>query len=153
MLLLTVFSANAQQPQKIRLKKEQSTVYFFQKGIKSDTIIKGGSDLFYLVVPDSLKPLLSILVENGRLVATANDSLVQFEFLKGLSYEGMYVPKDHESDQPGLSAAKDKHVPRVLKSLINGTAPTGGDEKKIRIRLLNRKEDKTLIENYFYYRY
>jgi hypothetical protein len=139
--LLISYSAWAQET--IRFGKDHSLVYFFQKGQSGDTLIKHKNDLFYLLVPDSLKPHIFIFVENGRLLTTGNDSLVRFDFLKGLNYESSYFPEELETGKPGRPAQKKW----VLKSVINGTAPGN----KIVIRVLNRREDKVLMENVFYY--
>jgi hypothetical protein len=150
-VLLTSFCLKAQSDsyravETIRFRKDRSQIYFFQKGRPGDTIIKNQNDLFYLLVPDSLKPHIFIFVENGRLLTTGNDSLVRFYFLKGLNYESSYFHEEAETGKPGRPAQKKW----VLKNAINGTAPAG-QGNKIVIRIWNRREDKMLMENVFYY--
>lgn len=146
-LLLLISVPVKAQVEKIRFGKSNVIVYFFQKGAASDTIVKNKSDLFYLLVPDSLKPQLAIFVENGRLLATGNDSLVKFDFLKGLNYESGYVAEEPETPRRGRPANKKW----ILRAAINGTAPAG-DADKIVIRVRSRQEENVLIENVFYYK-
>jgi hypothetical protein len=146
-VLLISFRVKAQPVETIRFAKDPALVYFFQKGRSGDTITKSKSDLFYLLVPDSLKQDIFIFVKNGRLLTTGNDSLVRFSFLKGLSYESGYFPEEAETGKPGPRTNKKW----VLKSAINGTPPAGSGHKIV-IRVWNRSEDKVLMENVFYYK-
>ncbi len=136
----------AQSIDTIHFRKSPGIIYFFQKTAASDTVIKNKSDLFYLLVPDSLKPLLSIQVENGRLQPTANDSMVRLEPMRGLNYEGLYSAKE----ETGVAAKPKKQI-QVLNSLINGSNGLG-QENRIKIRFLNRKEEKVILENVFHYK-
>lgn len=137
----------AQPVPSIHLKKDLSRIYFFQKGSKSDTIQKNKNDLFYLLVPDSLKDRISVIVENGRLQPAANDSLVTLELLKGLSYESLYSAAPEHQVSP-LSSQQQR---RYLRSFINGTS-AAEPGNTIRIRIWNVKEEKTVLENVFYYK-
>src|SRR5688572_8661567 len=65
----------SQTPQKIKFSKSSSMIYFFQAGEKQDTIIKNKSDLFYLWVPDTLKEIIVINVDNGQFQQTDTDTL------------------------------------------------------------------------------
>jgi hypothetical protein len=92
LLLFCVMLFNLVLPQekKIRFKKNQEMIFFFQKGKTSDVIVKDQSDIFYLSVPDSLKPWISIQVNNGRLIKFSGDTLLRAECLKGMRYESLF---------------------------------------------------------------
>lgn len=141
----------SQSIEKIKFAKNADHFFFFQKGLKSDTIIKNVSDKFYLLVPDSLKAYISITVENGRLQKTSNDSLLVFEYLSALKYETFYVPI--ESQQNSMIADKKRtNDPKnfELKTLINGSCER--ENNTILIRIINKKDDHLMIENLFYYK-
>lgn len=93
--LIFCFSAtlSSQTPQKIKFQKNSSSIYFFQKG-KVDSVITTSNDLFYLVVPDSLKKSIAVYIENGKMTRSANDSIVQVSYMPGLKYESLYVIKE-----------------------------------------------------------
>ncbi len=143
----------------IRIAKSKTQIYFFQKGIKGDTLVAGKNNFFYLQVPDSLKSSTILVVENGRLLADKNDSLVTLNFLRGLRYESGYsikkedasiqkkeMVKNQDSD---FQQSKQKANYEFL-SLISGTAPNPSNE--IVIRLVNKKENSVLLENVFYFK-
>lgn len=123
----------------IKVKKSHEIVYFFQKGIKSDSILN--HSFFYLLVPDSLKKDISIYSTNGQLIRTNNDSILQFNYLPGLSYELLYTPGE---------AVKGifKRPSMELKTFVNGTVDTKLGE--IYIRIVNKPDERILMENMFY---
>lgn len=127
----------AQEPNLIRVKKDQHSFYFFQKGPKSDTL--DNHSLFYLIVPDTLKKNISVQVDNGRLLATENDSLLQFNYLYSMQYESVYSKVSNE-----------KKARFELKTLVNGTS--GMEQNVIRIRIVDRRENEILLENRYYVR-
>lgn len=146
-LYLSIFSVcifkslHSQNIELLKFKKKPALIYFFQKGVKSDTIVKGGGDLFYLLVPDSLKNTLSVYTENGQLRPTDNDSLVEFCFLKGYKYESVYARKE----------TQDLHENKYqVQVLMNGTSEFS--KEKVRIQIVNRKNNEVLIENVFYFK-
>ncbi|MES2678483.1 MAG: hypothetical protein V4635_01300 [Bacteroidota bacterium] len=140
----TVYS---QPVEKIKFKKNSDLIYFFQKDAKSDTLFKNKPNLFYLLVPDSLRSGFVLSVENGRLMPTTNDSLLKFEYLPGLKYETFYA-KTTGSQNTG--AGNKNSMTFELKTLINGT--TDKHKNVIVIRISDKKEDKMQLENIFYYR-
>jgi hypothetical protein len=127
----------AQSEPPVRLKRERGMV-FFQQGVKKDSISKNKGDVFYLLVPDSLKELVSIAVDNGRLLPTANDSLVTLSYLPGISYESMYVKEERA----------DRTAATTLKTLINGASTL--DQNYVRIRILHRIKGEQLRSTYHY---
>jgi hypothetical protein len=132
------------QQQKIRFKKSEAFVYFFQKDNKSDTIEKGKNDLFYLIVPDSLKERLSIYVDNGQLLATFNDSIVRLNRMSGLKYESIYI-QENSKDLNGDQALKKY----TFTTLIDGTAVKAGS--KLRLRFVDRKRNALMLEQFFWF--
>jgi hypothetical protein len=144
-LVLSTFSSKfySQTIHTIKFKKSNQLIYFFQKGIKSDTIVKAQSDVFYLIVPDSLKPYISILVDNAQLLATQNDSLVRINYLPGFNYESLYIKADNTTKKPSVKP------PHQLQTLVNGTSALA--KNQIRIKIVNKQEEEQVLENVFYY--
>lgn len=134
---------SAQTPT-IKFQKNLQIVYFFPKNTLTNSIINSSSDLFYLVVPDSLKKNISIRVENARLLKTGNDSIVKINYMPGLKYESMYVIE--ESQIPNSKKIKKEFN---FITLINGTATNPKNE--IHIQIINKKEEKPVIEDLYFY--
>lgn len=127
-------SMQAQGPEKIRFKKDLQYIYFFQKAAQSDTIIKNKTDVFYLLVPDSLKAHLIIASENACISKLTNDSLVLCKYLPGLRYEQYYLLSDEEQVWK-------------YRSGINGAAVV--PREKILIQFLDKRTNKVIFENSF----
>lgn len=125
----------SQETQIFHFKKENPFL-FFQKEIKSDSIIKDKNDVFYLIVPDSLKKSISILVENGRVELTENDSLVKLNYLFGLKYESLF--------QKNVATNKLE-----LKTFINGA--TNYLRQGIMFEIIDTKTGKVILKNTFFY--
>lgn len=142
--LFILTNTTAQNPEKIKFQKNPSLIYFFPKGANKDSIVKNSNDLFYLVVPDSLKKHIVVYVENGKLVKTTNDSLVKLNYMQGLKYESQFVISEV------TEAPKKIKKEFELISLINGASSY--QKNKILIQIINKKEEKVLIENVFFYR-
>lgn len=138
------FILRAQTTETLHIKKDLFLIYFFQKGVKSDTVLKNKTDLFYLLVPDSLMGHVSVFVENGLLRLTENDSLVRLVYLQGLNYESVY-----RKEEPGNDNVKLQR--RDLKSWINGT-PSVDIENRLVIRIVDHRGNKPIVENTFYYK-
>ncbi len=130
----------AQNFEIIKVKREPHFVYFFQKGTKSDTIVKNKSDVFYYVVPDSLKPFITISTENGQLVATNNDSLVKFNFIKGIRYELIFSCQTPHSKKDSL----------IFKTLINGAM--NYQHEFVVINIIDKRTNTRIITNNFFYK-
>jgi hypothetical protein len=135
--LLCVFAGmRAQEPEKIRFKKDLHYIYFFQKGAKTDLILSDKSDVFYLLVPDSLKPHVLIATENAELILQKNDSLVICKYLPGLRYEHYYQIIDEQKTD----------VYR-FKVGVNGAAVA--PREKILIQFFDKRTGKLIFENWF----
>lgn len=142
--IFVIFSTTklySQKVETIRIRKDPTFIYFFQKGIKSDTI--ANHSLFYLVVPDSLKKSVSVYLDNGQLITTANDSIVQLNYIQSLKYECIYVSKEESGVDPN-----SKRKSPELKTLVNGSSSHRLNE--IFIRIINKAEDEVLLENTYY---
>lgn len=146
-LMIFVYSrANAQTPEKIKFQKNSSLIYFFAKGAKADSVIKNTNDLFYLVIPDSLKKFITVYVENGKLIKTINDSIVKLNYMQGLKYESQFII----NEVPGDANSKSLKKKFDMISLINGASSY--QKNKILVQIINKKEEKVVIENIFFYR-
>lgn len=132
--------SNAQVEQKIRFKKEQGFIYFFQKDQYSDTIKTGKGEVFYLIVPDSIKPFISIQVDNAQLLKTENDSLVKINYVKGFNYESLFIASEPD---------KRKRKNFEFRTLVNGVSAVAPD--RIEIKFIDKREKNVLLKNMFYF--
>ncbi|MCE3226889.1 MAG: hypothetical protein K0S32_1440 [Bacteroidetes bacterium] len=138
---------NAQPLKKIKVKKNQTkVVYFYQKGLKSDTIVKSKNDLFYLLLSDTLKDHIIIQIENGQLQKTANDSLFRLVYIRGINYESSYTKTLIVLDE--MEAHPKKRYD--FKTAVNGTSSAPANEIHIQFKVKNMV--KPLLENVFYYK-
>ena len=144
-IFLITGTLNSQTAQKLKFQKNTSLIYFFPKSITADSVIKSTNNLFYFVVPDSLKKHITIYVENAKLLKTGNDSIVKLNYMPGLKYESLFIIKELPP------AAGSKNFTKVfdLISLING--PSSYQKNKMLIQIINKKEEKVLVENVFIY--
>lgn len=134
------FKLSSQSTEILRVKRNSAVIYFFQKNDSSNIIKAGDSDLFYFVVPDSLKEQLVLDIENGRFYDTGNDSLFRFKFLRGLKYEFKFL-KSSIND----SLTNNKHY--NVTQVINGAALNRGNI--VLFRIYNKRSQQILIENQF----
>jgi hypothetical protein len=102
-----------------------------------ETVTKGSNDLFYLLVPDSIKEYISIEIENGRFEQTTNDSIVRMIYIPGMRYEVLH-PADTTSSVKGI------------KAFVNG--PSQHTRNEITVEFVDRREGKTILRNAFLYR-
>jgi hypothetical protein len=144
LILFSFSKVFAQTPEKIKFQKNSTLIYFFPKGAKTDSVVKNSNDLFYLVVPDSMKKHIVVYVENGKLIKTTNDSLVKLNYMQGLKYESQFVINEV------TEAPKKIKKEYELISLINGASSY--EKNKILIQIINKKEEKVVIENVFFYK-
>lgn len=124
-LLLACININAQQ--KIKVKRIDNRFFFYQAGIKNDTIIKYKSDLFFVKFPDSLQHHVVIYIQNGQLINTKNDSLFQFMPVSGMKYS--------------LSKPDSTFI-----TMLEGVCTAS---KNITIEVLNKRTDKIILKNKF----
>jgi len=143
----TLFS---QTIDKIKFARSSQHFLFFQKGLQSDTIKKGISDVFYFVLPDTSKTDLFISVQNGRLKKNNNDSTLTFEFLPGLKYETMYIKSEiSETLLHQKKSIEKKSLSFELITQINGTSELPSPSVKITVN--SKKQQQVLLENNFYF--
>ncbi len=124
-LLFISFSASAQYS--LKVKKEDNRFLFFQKGIKSDTIIKNKSDLFYIKLPDSLKNNIQIFLKNGQFIKTDTDTLYRLIHISGMKYS-------HSKPDS------------VFNTLLEGNCTPS---KNISIEFINTKTQGAFLKNIF----
>lgn len=138
---LITLTVGSQTVERIRFKKDPTLIYFFQKGRKSDTLYRNAENLFYLILPDTLKKNLSLQVENGQMFLTGNDSLIGLKYLPGFKYESFYStdPLDHEK--------KGKYK---FETAVDGISIL--PHNKISVSLINKRTEGLLLENVFYYK-
>ena len=88
LLYSTIFFA--QTNNLLKFKKDTQQLYFFQKENQSDSIFKNKNDLFYLVIPANYKSNINILLDNGQLIETNNDSIFKLIYIGGFKYESFF---------------------------------------------------------------
>lgn len=143
-LCIGILQIPAQIQNKISFKKNSNFIYFFQKGNYEDTLTNSQGTVFYLLVPDSLKPYVSIQVENAQLLKTNQDSLVEVKYMKGMNYESIYI-----LDEVPSKAKKTKQ-PFEFKTLVNGVNTRRPEE--IEIQFVDKREKNVLLKNTFYFK-
>ncbi len=124
-LLFVSLSSSAQYS--LKVKKEDNRFLFFQKGIKTDTIIKNKSDLFYIKLPDSLKNNIQIFLKNGQFIKTDTDTLYRLIHISGMKYS-------HSKPDS------------VFNTLLEGNCTPS---KNISIEFINTKTKGAFLKNIF----
>lgn len=124
-LLFVSLSSSAQYS--LKVKKEDNRFLFFQKGIKTDTIIKNKSDLFYIKLPDSLKNNIQIFLKNGQFIKTNTDTLYRLIHISGMKYS-------HSKPDS------------VFNTLLEGNCTPS---KNISIEFINTKTQGAFLKNIF----
>jgi hypothetical protein len=124
-LLFISLSSSAQYA--LKIKKEDNRFLFFQKGIKTDTIIKNKSDLFYIKLPDSLKNNIQIFLKNGQFIKTDTDTMYRLIHISGMKYS-------HSKPDS------------VFNTLLEGNCTPS---KNISIEFINTKTQGAFLKNIF----
>lgn len=124
-LLLVVFKGNAQY--NLKIKKEDNRFLCYQIGSKNDTILKNKSDLFYIKLPDSLKQVLKVYIENGKLAKTHKTNVYQLSYINGMKYS---------------HSIKDT----IFETLLEGATLSS---KIIELSIINTANSKVSINNKF----
>lgn len=122
----------------MRIRKDHTSFYFFQKGKPTDTISFGQYDLFYIRVPDTLKKDLTFWIENAQLQNYQADTVLKIRYVPGLRYEAYFVKKDSAD------------VKYQWSNFVNGAAAV--EKNKIRIQIFDEKDHDLLLENNFVYK-
>ncbi len=141
LLYSTIFFA--QTNNLLKFKKDTQQLYFFQKENQSDSIFKNKNDLFYLVIPANYKSNINILLDNGQLIETNNDSIFKLIYIGGFKYESFF----NSIDKINQNTLQPK--PFEYKILINGVSYL--EKNRIKIQIINKKEDVIILENNFIY--
>jgi hypothetical protein len=143
-----IFSQN----EKIKIKKEDYSLYFFQKGNKTDTISKTKGDLFYLKAGLSRRSDLLIEIENGKLLPLINDTIMQLVLMPGMNYRHRFSTNSSSNMISEKNKSADKPLPfSVFKTEVNG-ASVNQNPSQITIRFTNLRGDSILLKNIFFYR-
>lgn len=142
---VTCYQLSGQAVKKIKVKRSPKTFIFYQKGTKSDTIVKSKSDLFYLLLGDTMKEHVSIFIDNGQLIKTDNDSLFRLVYISGMSYECSY-----KKEMQYRSEKEEPLVTYNFKSMVNGVSSWPKGQINIVFRMENMV--KPLLGNVFYYK-
>jgi hypothetical protein len=115
----------AQVADPIKVKKEKNIYLFYQAGTQTDTLTTSSGNLFYLVVSDSLKPFVSLQIENAQLVKTSKDSVYKLVYIYGLNYEGSYQKRNNHKHEDAYE----------FRCLVNGASTRNKNEIYIRFKI------------------
>lgn len=119
------FSSLAQS--KIKIKREDNRLLFFQLVNKNDTLIKNKTDLFLIHIPDSIKKQAQLFVTNGQFVKMENDSVFKLKYVSGMKYS-------HNKPDSVFNTLVEGHIPRT---------------KMITVKLTNTVTQKNILINTF----
>lgn len=125
--ILISLSLSATAQYSLKVKREDNRFLFFQKGIKSDTITKNNSNLFYIKLPDSLKNNIQIFIYNGQFEKTDNDTIYHLRLINGMKYS--HTKPDS-----------------VFNTLLEGNCTPS---KTIGIEFINTKNQQVILKNNF----
>ena len=125
--ILLLFSLSSSAQYALKVKKEDNRFLFFQKGLKSDTLIKNKTDVFYIKLPDSLKQNIQIFLKNGQFVKTNNDTLYRLIQIPGMKYS-------------------HSKTDSVFNTLLEGNCTPS---KNISVEFINTKTQKVFLKNIF----
>lgn len=122
------------QKHSFRIRKDRP-VYFYRMGDNSGPVVAGKSDMFVLLVHDSMKPSVVLDIENGRLENIGRDSVLRLQYLPGMRYEGVFTEKEGKN-----SVNKDTFI-----SLVNGITSCHRDS--VRISVYDKKKETKLMQD------
>lgn len=151
LILLATPTLRAQNLQHIKVKKAETPFLFFQKNNVNDTISPKKSDLFYLLMSDSLKNQIIIESQNAQLMQQTGDSLVLLKYLPGINYLHKFVLGEevlNSGENVPLKKTKKEHL--VLITMIDGASTL--EKNKIKIVFRN-KNNKTIFAEFNYQAY
>jgi hypothetical protein len=148
-LLILFFSTAAlpgfsQNKEVIRVRSAHD-FYFFQKGAKTDTISANKNDVFYMLIPPSMRCNVRIEVENGFLSPTPADTVFRLKHVVCTNYIHFYTDNLLLSEKPSVRAC-DRY-----KMAINGSNSLP-DKQVITVSFYNAEKGSLLLVNHFYYR-
>mgnify|MGYP000969549955 FL=1 len=96
-----------------------------------------------MVIPVNYKSNINILLDNGQLIETNNDSIFKLISIGGFKYESFF----NAVDKINQNSIHPK--PFEYKILINGVSNL--EKNRIKIQIINKKEDVIILENNFIY--
>lgn len=142
-LIWLTFNIHAQAIEQIHLKKNNQNFVFFQKGKACDTIVCGRSDLFYLLITDTLKQQLIIETENAQINSSSNDSLVLIKYIPGIKYLNKFVAEEKENNLM-TQTSKNKKTKISMITLIDGAS--NSLSQKIKINFIYKFSHQSFAE-------
>jgi hypothetical protein len=154
--LLFIFASSVfSQPDKIKIKKDDNSLYFFQVGTSSDTISSGKNDIFYFKLSKDKRCATRVEVENGQLLKL-NDTTLKLIYIPHLNYLHNFADSifiNEEKNSKGLSRYEQMTIEKcsIYKSMINGTN-SSPNSRAITIRFIENFDNKAVLSNAFYYR-
>lgn len=132
----------AQKIERIFVKKDKKQFYFFPKYTFSDTIIPTKTDVFYLVLSDSLKMNSIVQTQNAQLQKGNNDSVVVLKYLQGINYIHKYIANADEV----IDTSKIRKNKLILDFTAMIDGPSALPQNKIKISFVDKFSGKTYAE-------
>lgn len=156
LIIFFSFSIKAQEiHEKIKIKKSDYSIYFFQTGKATDTISSSSNNTFFLKSGNARKCKSVIEVYNGRLSEIKKDSLYELSYMPGMNYRHLFKDSLIVTENPknSFTPAKTKVVSpcSYFKTEVNGSGNAYG-EKTILIKIVSASGDSTFLTNKYYYR-
>lgn len=151
LFLIPVFGYT--QKEKISVKKQDTAFYFFQTDKKSDTLIKGKNDLFYMYIPSNKRCNTKIEIRNAQLIKTKKENIFQLKQIPGINY--IHLFNDSLTEHASLNTKKklsDKKTGQAClkyNTLVNG-ANNGAANSIVTIKFIDLKTNSVFLSNKFY---
>jgi len=154
-VMLSAGGAFAQKsPEKIKIKKQDSAFFFFQVGKQADTISEGKGDLFYLKLSEENRCHVRISIQNGQLKRMDSDTLFKLIRITNINYTHFFADSTGTKETKKNNLVKKEKVVKRCFKFVTGPDGAGnfGNPFLITIRFYDRKTNKLLLTNNFYYR-
>lgn len=147
LIFVSFFSLAQEIHEKIKIKKSDYSIYFFNTSSPSE-VINSTNNLFVLQLGSSRKCKTVIEITNGQLKPIKNDSIYKLVHLPGMNYRHLFISSTEQNNSS--STASQKLCPD-FKTEVNG-ANTLLPDSVIQIKLLNLSNDSIHLTNKYYYR-
>ncbi len=142
------------QPDKIKIKKEDYSIYFFNQGKKSDTI-NSNNNTFVLKLGVSRRCNTFIEIENGKLIETKNDSLFKLMYMPGMNYRHLYrdTVVTELPAKSTIAPAKTRIYQKcgLFTTQVNGSSGNP-QSKTIVIKFKSFQNDTIYLSNKYYFK-
>lgn len=152
--MLFIASGGYSQPDKIKIKKEDYSIYFFNSGKKTDTI-QNTNNTFVLKLGVSRRCNTFIEIENGKLVETESDSLFKLMYMPGMNYRHLYrdTVVTELAAKSAMAPAKTRIYQKcgLFTTQVNGSSGNA-QNRTISIKFKSFQNDTIYLSNKYYFK-